>query len=331
MNITHMAQVSDSADSQQQWHLCPSTDDLPKPDCFMFADTGWEREGTYENLERLKPIAEAAGIPFHVIFSRNIRQAQFNLAAKGTELPYWVDPSRFLTVEGKRQRLISDIKKAYRKQEKKAKAQGSLFDISLEAMLENTLTDFDRKVEDGLITAGWKQMDIAQMGRQCTYNYKIFPIQKFCRKHYGAHFKTPMGSWIGISTDEWTRMSVSETKAFVNLFPLVEYGMSADDCIQYLEDHDYPVPVRSSCVGCPFTSDPVWRDKTDAEIADSSAFEEQVNIAIQENPILKDRPYYANGVRLHRSMKPISERPFEKGSDEETERDAVCGTAGCFL
>ena len=98
--------------------------DLPRPDAFIFADTGWEREGTYENLERLKPIAEGAGIPFHVVSAGNIREEQLDYEAYRTDtiLPYYCDPSRFATVEGKRELLIQDVKKAHRKhdlQEKK--------------------------------------------------------------------------------------------------------------------------------------------------------------------------------------------------------------------
>ena len=296
--------------------------DLPKPDCFIFADTQWEREGSYENYERLSPMADEAGIPFHVIKTKNIRQAQLTISRSGTELPYYIDPSRYETVDGLRQLLISDVTKYYHKQKKIEK----LFEVTLDDLLHDALTEFDSKVEAGIITEGYKKMDRSQMGRQCTYNYKILPIQKFLRKHYGAHFKRPMGTWLGISIDEWTRMADSETKAFVNFYPLVDYKISRDDCKEYMEKLGYPVPVRSSCVGCPFSSNDVWREKSDAEIQDASEFEEEVNQAIQDSE-LKDRPYYANGVRLHRSMKPISERPFDEDDGEE---ESICG-GGCFL
>ena len=71
---------------------------------------------------------------------------------------------------------------------------------------------------------------------------------------------------------------------------------------------------------------------SDAEIADASEFEKGVNVIVETHPHLKDRPYYANGVRLHPSMMPIGERPFDKtDASAETERDSVCGAAGCFL
>ena len=216
---------------------------------------------------------------------------------------------------------------------RKIKTQGELFSgFTLDDYLEPALTNFDRKVEKGEITDGWMEMSITTLGRQCTEKYKIAPVNKFCRENYGAHHATPVGTWLGISTDEWTRMAASGVKAFELLYPLIDYGYSRDDCEAYIIDHDYPVPVKSACIGCPYHSDPTWDDLTDAEIEDVAEFEDGVNENIKAHPKLKDLPYFANGVRVHSSMAPIRQRPFKKAkSDEETERDTVCGAAGCFL
>ncbi len=40
---------------------------LPKLDCAVFADTGWEPKAVYDHLEWLKGEAERAGIPVHVV------------------------------------------------------------------------------------------------------------------------------------------------------------------------------------------------------------------------------------------------------------------------
>ena len=40
--------------------------DMPRPDCFIFADTGWERQSSYETVEGLKILADEHDIPFHV-------------------------------------------------------------------------------------------------------------------------------------------------------------------------------------------------------------------------------------------------------------------------
>lgn len=46
---------------------------LPKLDLAVFADTGWEREVTYQHLDRLTERAEAAGIPVERVSVGNLR------------------------------------------------------------------------------------------------------------------------------------------------------------------------------------------------------------------------------------------------------------------
>lgn len=308
--------------------------DLPRPDAFITADTGWEREGTYENLLRMKAYAKEAGIPFHVVSGGNIRKSQLSAELGKTRMPFFVDPSRWATVEGKRELLIKDVRKRFFKDKKLDEIQPSLFAMELDDMLEVALIDFDKKVEEGIITDGWIEMDVTMLARQCTEEFKIKPINKFCRKHYDAHHKTPVGTWLGISTDEWHRMSKSHTKAFVLYYPLMDYRLSRTDCEQYLIDCDYPVPVKSSCIGCPFHSNELWQEMTDAEIADAAEFEREINEMIATHPNLKDRPYYANGVKLHASMENIDTRPFDKKTDTAKDmfgQDGVCGEAGCYL
>ena len=286
--------------------------DLPVPDFFIFADTQWEREGTYENLARLKPMVEKAGYPFHIVTGGNIRQDQIDNIDR-VELPYYMNPSRYETVQGRRDLLIKDVTKAYKKMIKRKELnkndQELLFsdfdDLPLEVYLEVALANFDQKVDEGHIKDGYMKMSTTQIGRQCTLKYKIRPVNSYCRKHYGAHFKTPVGTWLGISTDEWHRMSSSLVKAFVLFYPLIDYGISRDDCKQYMEAHSYPIPVKSSCIGCPFHDDDLWLEMTEAEYADVSKYERTINMNIANSDYLRDRPYLANGVRLHPSMQKI--------------------------
>lgn len=47
--------------------------DFEKPDFAVFSDTGWEPEHVYAHLNVLKPIAESAGIPIHIVSAGNLR------------------------------------------------------------------------------------------------------------------------------------------------------------------------------------------------------------------------------------------------------------------
>lgn len=48
--------------------------ELPKPDHAIFADVGWEPKEVYDWIAYVRPLAEAAGIPLHVVSAGNLRE-----------------------------------------------------------------------------------------------------------------------------------------------------------------------------------------------------------------------------------------------------------------
>ena len=104
--------------------------------------------------------------------------------------------------------------------------------------------------------------------RQCTKDYKIVPIRRKARELAGLYRKRSpsvpvVEQWIGISFDEVIRMKPSFEDWQVNRWPLIERGMTRQDCLRWLERHGYPLPPKSSCIGCPFHSDEMWRQIRD--------------------------------------------------------------------
>lgn len=166
--------------------------------------------------------------------------------------------------------------------------------------------------------------DRGGMGRrQCTREFKIEPLDKKCRElmGYKPYQRIPAGScvkWIGISTDEASRMKDSRTKWVVSRWPLIELRMSRRDCVIWLEEHGHPVPSKSSCIFCPYKSRKHWRDIKQ----DPVAWPKVVQIDRQINKI---------GEYLHRSLKPIDEVDFDSLEDKgqinmfENECEGVCG------
>lgn len=101
--------------------------------------------------------------------------------------------------------------------------------------------------------------------RQCTAEYKIKPLQRKVRELLGYQKgqRIPAGSVtmvIGISRDEVQRMKPSRDKWITNSWPLIDIGMSRTDCLNWMRDHGYPLPPKSSCIGCPFHSNQHWRE-----------------------------------------------------------------------
>jgi hypothetical protein len=103
--------------------------------------------------------------------------------------------------------------------------------------------------------------------RQCTRQYKIAPVNRKIRELLGAKppkfDSVPRGRfaevWIGFSTDEIYRVNDRRDSPYiVKRFPLLELGMTRDDCLRWLERRNWGNTVRSSCIGCPFHSNRDW-------------------------------------------------------------------------
>lgn len=163
----------------------------------------------------------------------------------------------------------------------------------------------------------WTQ-DGGPMRRQCTRYFKIRPIRRHLRKHLGyppSHPPAPPPSAIrlslGISTDEYQRMKTSQVAYTKHRYPLcTELMMSRADCRIYLERHDLPVPVKSACIGCPYTTPAEWhrlKQESPAEFAEAIAFDEEH----RQHPL---DAMTTGQLYLHRDripLKDITEAPTE--------------------
>lgn len=99
--------------------------------------------------------------------------------------------------------------------------------------------------------------------RRCTTDFKLVPIYQALRKIA----KVPRGcktvmvrSWIGISIDEAIRMKPNKEPWAENHFPLIDHGISRNDCMAWMAAHGYSKPAKSACVFCPYHNDAMWRD-----------------------------------------------------------------------
>jgi hypothetical protein len=157
--------------------------------------------------------------------------------------------------------------------------------------------------------------------RQCTKEYKVRPVQKKVVELLGG--KRPASGacvWIGISTDEAARAKPSRVRYIDNSFPLLWSRLSRQDCLRWLERHEYPAPPKSSCIGCPFHNNAEWRALNSDEFADAVA----VDLAIRKQPGFTGEQF------MHRAMKPLSEvdlsTPEERGqSNWINECEGMCG------
>jgi len=101
---------------------------------------------------------------------------------------------------------------------------------------------------------------IGRLMQTCTQAYKITPMDQAMRKWMASHLGIPtnrkrMGNnivckYIGFSFDECDRIKQQDRKYIYHEYPLIDAGMTGDDCTQYLQDKGHSVPPRSVCNAC---------------------------------------------------------------------------------
>jgi hypothetical protein len=158
--------------------------------------------------------------------------------------------------------------------------------------------------------------------RQCTGDFKINVI---CREIRRLREKRNVIQWIGISRDEAHRMKPSRLSYIEHRWPLIELGMTRNDCLDWMQDHGYPEPPRSSCVFCPYHSDAEWKklkENEPEEFERAVQYEGKLQSAMRQTR-LSGVPY------LHRSCEPLHAIDFSKPSNQPNlfgnECEGVCG------
>jgi len=142
-----------------------------------------------------------------------------------------------------------------------------------------------------------------QARRQCTERWKIAPIKKWLQENRRGQI---VEQWLGISTDEALRIKDSQVKYIKHRWPLIEKGMSRQDCEKYLAGKGLDVPPRSSCSFCPYHSTKEWQKVKQQP--------EDWNEAMAIDNAMRDlRPPYR--LFVHPSRKPL------EGVDLRTEEE----------
>ena len=171
--------------------------------------------------------------------------------------------------------------------------------------------------------------DRAMGRRQCTAEYKIGPLVKKQRELVGlVPRQRAKGvlceTYIGISTDEALRMKPSQEAWKVQRWPLIEKGMARHDCLRWMEKKGYPLPPKSSCIGCPYHHDNEWR----AIKADPEAWADAVMLdKIIRKPVRGMRAQQF----MHRSCVPLDEVDLSTAADHgqvdmfNNECEGMCG------
>jgi 3'-phosphoadenosine 5'-phosphosulfate sulfotransferase (PAPS reductase)/FAD synthetase len=173
---------------------------------------------------------------------------------------------------------------------------------------------------------------VAALGRSCTADYKIRPIEKKIEEI--ANIKRgekdlKVTQWIGISYDEIQRMKESRKPWTQLRYPLIELQMHRHHCKQWMKKNGYPEPPRSACYYCPFHSDEEWRRLRNEEpkyFKEAIKFDAEIRELSKKDRAMKMEAY------LHRSCKPLGEIDFDSDEDKGqqtwdfmSECEGMCG------
>lgn len=268
---------------------------LPKVDVAIHADTTYERSETYEFARRWTPWLEERGV-------------------------------KVITVTGHRNGAVLD-------------EWGGVFIPAYTAY------------EDGRPSG--------MLRRQCTGDWKIAPIRRWIREqtgHYGENDYLPylmaMGGgnelarllvqamiaedgalpqvemWLGITLDEIKRMKPSGVQWMVNRFPFLELldrPWTRHDAMRWMQEQGLEIPVKSSCVFCPYHNRATWRE---IKMAGNGDWQRAVDV---DEAIRHKRPGYV--AYVHRDRVPLEEVDVRNQEDHgqlSLFDDAEC-EGMCFL
>lgn len=125
----------------------------------------------------------------------------------------------------------------------------------------------------------------------CNEQWKVIVIRKWLAS-IGVHRVKQI---IGIAADEAHRMRESRRTKEKHWYPLVELGMTREDCIAEIEKMGWNVPPHSSCIICGQQTDgEFWRMK----FAEPKDFERACEIEREIQKIAPD-------IYIHRSCRPL--------------------------
>lgn len=149
-------------------------------------------------------------------------------------------------------------------------------------------------------------------GRKCTTDYKVKVIEKKVKELLGINRFNKKRSvmcvqYIGISVDEADREKSSFRSEIRHVYPLLDLGMTRQDCQDWMSNKGYPEPPKSACIMCPFHSDAEWiRLKDSDEWPAIVAYEKEIQRLAAIDDVTRGIPF------LHPSLVPIDQVIFKQ-------------------
>lgn len=157
----------------------------------------------------------------------------------------------------------------------------------------------------------------AKLPTFCSSEWKKLVV----RRHIGGYEANKGGviMWMGMSLDEKGRMKKSDVDWIEHQYPLITMvPKTRQECKDYIQSYGLPFPIKSRCYMCPHQGDDEW-------------------IEVQQEPeewakavALDDQIFASHNVRLHSSLKPLSQVVFVARKKDTQEPLFDCNSGGCW-
>lgn len=163
--------------------------------------------------------------------------------------------------------------------------------------------------------------------RACTSDFKIRVVRRELLRR-GASASLPAVVGLGISVDELHRARSASGFPDQTLdYPLLRLRLSRADCAGIIERAGLPLPPKSACYFCPYTSPRRWQEMADddaALFAEACRLEERINA--------KRAAAGKDAIFLHRRLLPLAEAvsPHRQLSLLDDQDDA-CESGYCMV
>ncbi len=291
---------------------------IERPNAIIQADTGDEPKYIYKQWERDRRLMHEIGIPYLVVSNGNMHDDLYG-GKRFAAMPLFTVRKNGRNRTGKKQHNNKD--------------QIAAFDIDV-FKVDAPPTEI---VAFG-VSAQFKHN--GKLKRQCTSEYKIKPIEKELRvmlletklareyKNGAIHVNKNVlvESWLGYTTEEMQRVNDSNLHWQYFRYPLIELGMTKNDCKKWLEVNGKPKRLGSFCKKCPLIGNPQMRELRDNDpdgwYNDRLPFDDHLR-----DGRLRISATAKGDVFLHPSMIPMKDVSIE-GDEEKTMFS--CSNVGCM-
>jgi hypothetical protein len=264
--------------------LMSAAGDLPKLDHIVFADTQGEVPETYEYIDYLRGVVEAAGIPLHVVTAGSLYD---DLLATEPTSSNPTPPVHVRNPDGSKGR-IGQYRCSY---------------------------DYKRRIIERKVKqlcggrGAWKRANVEQW-----IGFSIDEVGRM-RDADGCRCGAKRAKHVdGGACDTYSPWQV-------NRWPLVELGMKRDDTIRWFAANGHPTPPRSACWFCPNSSNERWvelRDRKPDLFAKAVHLDETIRHGGGFNA--RGNQPFVGTMYLHASLSPLAAADLR--SPRDVARDA---------